>query len=193
MVSSFDAFSRYQRNEGDAGGRQGAWPWEHQALTRARFSAGDANIGELFEAERRHVLMLPRDAHQLRIDVLQMRSRMLDGHPNPTQLFDVKHDRGGMVDVEFIVQYLVLLHARQYQELLQNAGNIALLQMAGDLGLIDASLARQVADAYRVFRRIQHRLRLNGAERARIASTEVEHEIAAVKRLWSTVFDSSAE
>ncbi len=184
MVSPFDAFSRYQRNEG--GGR-GAWPWEHQALTRARFSAGDAAIGERFEAERCHVLMLPRDGDKLRADVLAMRARMLEGHPNPTALFDVKHDRGGMVDVEFIVQFLVLAHAHEHSELVRNAGNIALLQMAGQLQLIDESLARDVADAYRTFRSIQHRLRLNGAQRARVAREEVEREAAGVKRLWNSV------
>jgi glutamate-ammonia-ligase adenylyltransferase len=186
MVSPFDAFSRYQRNEGE--GSHGAWPWEHQALTRARFSAGDAEIGERFEAQRQHVLVMPRDGDQLRRDVLQMRERMLEGHPNPTTLFDVKHDRGGMVDIEFIVQYLVLRYARKHAELLRNAGNIALLQMAGEFGLIDASLAREVADAYRDFRRIQHRLRLNGAERARLPREEVAQRAAAVMRLWSAVF-----
>ena len=104
IVSSFDAFSRYQRNEDG----HGAWPWEHQALTRARYSAGDLEIGERFEAERRLILMQRRDAQKLCTDVLEMRERMLDGHPNPSALFDVKHDRGGMVDVEFIVQFLVL-------------------------------------------------------------------------------------
>ena len=184
MVSSFDAFARYQRNEDG----HGAWPWEHQALTRARYSAGDVHIGERFEAERRRILMQRRDTHQLCTDVLEMRARMLDGHPNPTALFDVKHDRGGMVDVEFIVQFLVLAHAHQHAELVRNAGNIALLQMAGQLQLIDASLAGDVADAYRAFRSIQHRLRLNGAERARVAHQEVEREAAAVTRLWNSVF-----
>ena len=190
MVSSFDAFSRYQRKEGEGG--HGAWPWEHQALTRARFSAGDAAIGARFEAEREHVLMQSRDGDKLRTDVLAMRVRMLEGHPNTSALFDVKHDRGGMIDIEFIVQYLVLLNARQHRVLLRNAGNIALLRMAGELGLIDHPLALEVADAYRTFRHIQHRLRLNGAERSRLPPQEVEREIAAVKRLWSSVFDSTA-
>lgn len=188
MVSPFDAFSRYQRNEGEGEGRRGAWPWEHQALTRARFSAGDPAIGERFEQERRHVLMLQRDGDQLRTDVLAMRARMLEGHPNPSALFDVKHDRGGMVDIEFIVQYLVLRYARQHHELLRNAGNIALLQIAGELRLIETGLASEVASAYRTFRSIQHRLRLNGAERARVDRAEVEREIAAVTRLWDSVF-----
>ena len=132
--------------------------------------------------------MQRRDKQKLCADVLQMRARMLDGHPNPTVLFDVKHDRGGMVDVEFIVQFLVLAHAHEHAGLVRNVGNIALLQMAGQLQLIDVSLAREVADAYRTFRSIQHRLRLNGAERARVPHEEVEREAAAVTRLWNSVF-----
>jgi len=184
LVSPFDAFARYQRNEDGLG----AWPWEHQALTRARYSAGDLEIGERFEAERTRILMQRRDTQKLCTDVLQMRARMLDGHPNPTGLFDVKHDRGGMVDVEFIVQFLVLANAHEHADLVRNVGNIALLHMAGQLQLIDTSLAREVADAYRTFRSIQHRLRLNGAERARVAHQEVEREAAAVTRLWNSVF-----
>ena len=187
IVSSFAAFSRYQRNEDG----HGAWPWEHQALTRARYSAGDSEIGERFEAERHLILMQRRDVQKLCTDVLEMRERMLEGHPNTTALFDVKHDRGGMVDVEFIVQFLVLAHAHEHPELVRNAGNIALLQMAGDLKLIDAVLAREAADAYRTFRSIQHRLRLNGAERARVAHAEVEREAAVVSRLWASVFTPS--
>lgn len=189
MVSSFEAFARYQRNEDG----HGAWPWEHQALTRARYSAGDSAIGERFEAERRRILMQLRDTRRLCTDVLEMRARMLDGHPNPTALFDVKHDRGGMVDVEFIVQFLVLAHAHEHSELVRNAGNIALLHIAGRLQMIDASLASEVADAYRTLRSIQHRLRLNGAERARVAPQEVEREAAAVTRLWNSVFTPPPE
>ena len=184
IVSSFASFSRYQRNEDG----HGAWPWEHQALTRARYSAGEPEVGERFEAERRLVLMQRRDVPRLCTDVLEMRKRMLDGHPNPSELFDVKHDRGGMVDVEFIVQFLVLAYAHEHAELVRNAGNIALLQIAADLTLIDAALAREVADAYRTFRSIQHRLRLNGAQRARVARAEVEREAEVVTQLWTSVF-----
>ncbi len=185
MVSSFDAFSRYQRNDDGLG----AWVWETQALTRARYSCGDRALGERFEDERARILARVRDLAALRKEVLAMRQKMLDGHPNPSPEFDLKHDRGGMVDIEFIVQYLVLAHAHERPQLLRNAGNIALLQMAGAMGLVDASLAHQVADAYRAFRALQHRLRLNGAERARVAPDEVVHEVDAVRRLWHRVFD----
>ncbi len=188
IVSSFEAFARYQRNEDG----HGAWPWEHQALTRARYSAGDATIGDRFEAERRSMLMQRRDTRKLRADVLEMRKRMFDGHPNPTDLFDVKHDRGGMVDVEFIVQFLVLAHAHVQPDLVRNAGNIALLQIAGQMRLIDAALAGQVAVAYRMFRSIQHRLRLNAAGPARVVRVEVEREAASVSRLWDSVFTATS-
>jgi glutamate-ammonia-ligase adenylyltransferase len=116
-----------------------------------------------------------------------MRARMHEGHPNPSKLFDLKHDRGGMVDIEFIVQFLVLAHAHRHPDLVRNLGNIALLLMAGQLGLVDAALAAEVSNAYRTFRRIQHRLRLNGAERARVPPAEVEREAEAVQRLWNAV------
>jgi glutamate-ammonia-ligase adenylyltransferase len=166
----------------------GAWVWEHQALTRARHCAGDFELGHRFEAERVHVLTQVRDLAKLKSEVLAMRQKMLDGHPNTSALFDLKHDRGGMVDIEFIVQYLVLAHAHRHGDLVRNLGNIALLQMAAGMRLIDMTLAREVADAYRAFRALQHRLRLNGAERARVEPAEVEAQAAAVRRLWMDVF-----
>ena len=131
MVSSIEAFRRYQR--------ESAWVWEHQALTRARFCAGDAALGAAFEAERRAILKMKRDEAKLRQEVLAMRQKLLDGHPNRGELFDLKHDRGGMIDIEFMVQYLVLAHAHRRPELVANTGNIALLKLAAELGLIPAA------------------------------------------------------
>ena len=133
LVSSMSAFKRYQL--------ESAWLWEHQALTRARFCAGDAAIGAVFDALRRDLLQASRDPAKLAAEVLTMRQKMLDAHPNRSDLFDLKHDRGGMVDIEFIVQYLVLAHSRAHYELTGNLGNIALLHMAGALGLVPAGLA----------------------------------------------------
>ena len=126
LVSGFDAFEEYQRTK--------AWTFEHQALTRARFVAGEADIGKRFEALRIEILRMPRDPAQLREEVTTMRSKMLEGHPNPSGLFDIKHDRGGIVDVEFVVQYLVLGYAHRYAELTGNIGNLALLKLAGAAG-----------------------------------------------------------
>jgi len=179
LVSSLDAFRQYQRAQ--------AWPWEHQALTRARFVTGDAAIGAAFEAERTLILRLPRDGVALRAEVIGMRRKMQAAHPNPTRLFDVKHDHGGMVDIEFSVQYLVLAHAHEHAALCRNAGNIALLQLAADLGLVDAAIAVQAADAYREFRRVQHELRLQGAREARTDPAAHAPRRAAVATLWKAV------
>lgn len=167
---------------------ESAWVWEHQALTRARWVAGDATIGGRFEAIRRAVLSLPRDPNRLRDDVAAMRAKMHAGHPNRSQLFDLKHDSGGMVDLEFIVQYLVLAFGPTLPQLLDNAGNIALLERAGAAGLIDPSVAHRCADAYRNFRRRQHQLRLDVAD-LRIEPSSVADDIDAVKTLWREVFD----
>lgn len=158
LVSSVEAFMEYQQNQ--------AWVWEHQALTRARFVTGDRGIGEQFERIRKQILCRRRVLPDLRHDILVMRQKMQEAHPNATRLFDIKHDRGGIIDVEFIVQYLVLGYAADYPELTGNIGNIALLKLAGELGLVSSRRAGAVSDIYREFRRIQHRLRLSGTQDA---------------------------
>lgn len=95
-----------------------------------------------------------------------------------------------MIDIEFIVQYLVLRHAAQYGQLTANAGNIALLRMAGELGLIDAALGLAVGDAYRAMRRLQHQLRLQGQDNARIDPAQVAAHSAQVVTLWRAMFDA---
>lgn len=185
VVSSLEMFKRYQRNEDGTG----AWPWEHQALTRARFCAGDRDIGQAFEEERKALLCLERDKQKVLSDVSEMRQKMLEGHPNPTELFDVKHDRGGMVDVEFAVQAMVLAYSHEHPELVNNFGNILLLEMAGRLGLIDYELAERCVVAYRDYRFIQRQLRLAyGAGPVRINAESVKDHISAVKTLWQSVF-----
>ncbi len=185
MVSSFTAFRKYQR--------ENAWTWEHQALTRARFVAGDAHLGAAFEAEREAILRLDRDPRKLADDVAEMRRRMAAGHPNRTALFDLKHDPGGMVDIEFTVQYLVLAHANRHPELTRNAGNIALLGICAQLGLLPPDLAHRAADAYRDYRRLQHQIRLTGAPHARVEPASQAPRQIAVAALWRHVFGSAWE
>jgi glutamate-ammonia-ligase adenylyltransferase len=180
LVTSIEAFREYQERS--------AWVWEHQALTRARYCAGDAQVGTAFEALRTAILERPRDAFELAREVIRMRSRMHEAHPNRSGLFDVKHDRGGMIDVEFVVQYLVLAHAHRHRDLTHNLGNIALLGMAAGHGLVAADLARECQDAYREFRRLQHALRLNGAQFARVPPERVTAQVRAVRALWARVF-----
>jgi len=179
MVSSMAAFAQYQQ--------QSAWVWEHQALTRARFVAGDAAIGAAFERFRRDIICRERDRAALRQEVLKMRQKMHDAHQNTSGLFDLKHDAGGIIDVEFLVQYLVLAYAHQHPQLADNIGNLALLIRAGELGLIAPDAAQRVSNTYRELRRQQHRLRMQGMDKARMALEELPADIKAVKDLWQAV------
>ena len=183
LVSSLAAFREYQS--------QHAWTWEHQALTRARFVCGDATIGAAFESLRRELLCKPRDLDKLRSEVIAMREKMHTGHPNPSKLFDLKHDRGGIVDVEFCVQYLVLAYAHAHTELADNVGNIALLKRAAELNVIADSIALPAADAYRELRREQHRIKLAGAELGRVPAEKMAESVSAVRALWSTIFQNT--
>jgi glutamate-ammonia-ligase adenylyltransferase len=169
---------------------ESAWVWEHQALTRARFCAGDADIGRQFEAIRIEVLRKERDLAALRREVLEMRERMAAAHANRSDLFDLKHDRGGLIDVEFIVQFLVLGHAHRHAELTGNVGNLALLKLAAGLGLVPAELSDRARNAYRAYRTLQHGLRLNDARYARVERAAVAQKIESVRELWRRVFGS---
>ena len=190
IASNMEMFRRYQRNLDG----HGAWPWEHQALTRARFCAGDPEVGAQFEEERRYILTLPRDCAKTAQDVIEMRGKMLEGHPNRTELFDVKHDRGGMVDLEFIVQYLVLAYSSKHPELVNNFGTTLLTEMAASLGLIDKELARKAVQAYRHYRNIQREIRLSRGEtvKARVEPELVQDDFPAVLELWRQVFGTDA-
>ena len=185
-VCPFDMFCRYQENKDG----NGAWVWEHQALTRARFVAGDADLGRRFELEREKILSMPRDEATLREEILKMRAKMLEGHPNRTKFFDIKHDRGGMVDVEFVVQFLVLAHSAQDRSLINNFGNILLLEMSARSGFVDEGIAKDAVKAYRRYRALQHEIRLNAGEGApaRVPVDLVSWERSAVERLWCSVF-----
>ncbi|MGE5471534.1 MAG: bifunctional [glutamate--ammonia ligase]-adenylyl-L-tyrosine phosphorylase/[glutamate--ammonia-ligase] adenylyltransferase [Bacteroidota bacterium] len=181
LAVSVDSFRDYQLKH--------AWVWEHQALTRARFVAGDPAVGARFEAIRNEILCQPRDLATLRDEVVAMRRKMLEAHAsNSEQEFDLKQDPGGIIDVEFIVQYLVLGHASEHRQLTGNLGNIALLGMAAGLGLIPANEAAAVGNAYREYRRLQHAKRLSATPRAHVEREAVARHIAAVDALWRSVF-----
>lgn len=181
LAVSVDAFRDYQLKN--------AWVWEHQALTRARFCAGDPAVGARFEAMRCEILGQPRELGKLKAEVVAMRQKMYDAHAlNSDSEFALKHDRGGIVDVEFIVQYLILGYAHLHPSLTGNLGNIALLRMAGELGLIDPQQAIAAGNAYREYRRLQHAKRLSATPQAPIPREGVEAHIAAVNRLWAAVF-----
>ena len=184
LVSSVQAFAEYQTTH--------AWLWEHQALTRARFCAGDVRIGAAFETIRVEVLRRERELPPLRQAVIAMRDKMRQGHPIPVELFDIKHGDGGLIDIEFMVQYLVLGYTHHHAELIANVGNIALLARCGSLGIIEPELARQVADAYRELRRLQHRAWLDEQSEARVAPERVVSYVEPVRQLWQRLLGNPA-
>ncbi|MDO9025335.1 MAG: bifunctional [glutamate--ammonia ligase]-adenylyl-L-tyrosine phosphorylase/[glutamate--ammonia-ligase] adenylyltransferase [Zwartia sp.] len=179
LAVSVEAFQTYQLEK--------AWPWEHQAITRARFAAGDPSVGLRFEHIREAVLKLDREPVTFAQEVRDMRKKMTAGHPNTSKDFDIKHDPGGMVDLEFVTQYLVLTQASRHASLIGNLGNIALLRLSGEAGLIHADLAARAGNAYRNLRRAQHQLRLQGADKARVPQDQLVPDRQAVRELWETV------
>ena len=183
LVTSINSFERYQVGRGS----NTAWTWEHQALTRARFCAGSAALGARFDAVRRQVLAAPRDAAALQQEVTGMRDKVRAARPVKDGRYDVKHSPGGMMDAEFVVQTLVLTEAAQHPELLDNAGNIALLQRAERAGLLPPGVGEAAANAYRELRRAQHTARLDERP-TQFDPDSLAQERAAVLALWQAVF-----
>ena len=183
LVTSMESYERYQTGRGS----NTAWTWEHQALTRARFAAGPAALAARFEATRRAVLTAERDKASLLAEVASMREKVRQARPVPADLFDVKHSPGGMMDVEFAVQALVLAQGRTHPALLDNAGNIALLQRAESQGLLPAGVGTAAADAYRELRRAQHTARLD-EKPTQVAPESMAPQREAVLALWRVVF-----
>ncbi len=190
LVTSFDAYANYQQQRGS----NTAWTWEHQAMTRARFCLGEDALRQRFDAVRKAVIAAPRDAQALKVEIAAMRERVRTAHPvrshsgpDMGEKFDVKHSPGAMIDVEFVMQYLVLAHSAQYPALLDNAGNIALLERAETLGLLPAGVGHAAASAYRELRHVQHRARLN-EEPTQVCLPELQAQREAGLALWQAVF-----
>ncbi|MGQ0441921.1 MAG: bifunctional [glutamate--ammonia ligase]-adenylyl-L-tyrosine phosphorylase/[glutamate--ammonia-ligase] adenylyltransferase, partial [Methylophilaceae bacterium] len=184
LVSSVEAFKEYQLNK--------AWVWEYQAITRARFVAGDSKIGKAFEQVRIEVLTQARDTEKLKTEVLNMREKMRTSQSiaskNDTAMFELKNGVGGIVDVEFLVQFLVLRHAKKYPQLAENIGNIALLKLLASLNLTAVDAAEKVAVAYREYRKMQHALKLQGVTHTRVEAALIKPHIVSVTALWGETF-----
>jgi len=183
LITSMDSYANYQQQRGS----NAAWTWEHQAMTRARCVLGDADLLARFDAVRETVISTARDEAALRAEIMDMRAKLSKSRPVKSGQFDVKHSQGGMVDIEFAVQFLILAHSAQHPELRANVGNIALLQRAQVCGLLPAPVGDNAALAYRTLRQIQHRARLN-EEPTQLALEQVQWERNAGLALWAAVF-----
>jgi len=180
LVSSLTAFDLYQR--------QDAWTWEHQALLRSRAVAGDSGVKAAFEQLRVRTLTSYVRLEQLATEVTEMRQRMRNELSRGTaELLDVKQDPGGITDIEFLVQYLVLREANRYPDLVRWSDNIRQLEALAAHAILAPADAEQLADAYRTYRQRLHHLNLAGApgllpraETAALAATVIRH--------WQAVF-----
>ncbi|GAB2874322.1 bifunctional [glutamate--ammonia ligase]-adenylyl-L-tyrosine phosphorylase/[glutamate--ammonia-ligase] adenylyltransferase [Microbulbifer echini] len=153
LVTSMTAFEKYQR--------ESAWTWEHQALVRARPVAGSGPLCEDFQALRLRLLCEPRNEGKLREEVIAMRNKMrthLD--KSNDQNFDLKHGPGGIVDIEFLVQYAALAWAQTAPSIVRYTDNIRILESLNDAGLMPAKQVGHLIDAYKAYRSEGHRLAL---------------------------------
>ena len=183
LITSFESYANYQQQRGS----NTAWTWEHQAMTRARCVLGDAALRARFDAVRLAVITAPRDKDSLRTEIAAMRERMALAHPVKAGQFDIKQSHGGMIDAEFVMQFLVLSESGSHPELLANAGNIALLERAQALGLLPDGVGLAAASAYRTMRQVQHKARLNEAP-PHVPMDNLQAERNAILTLWQTVF-----
>ncbi|NWD47500.1 bifunctional [glutamate--ammonia ligase]-adenylyl-L-tyrosine phosphorylase/[glutamate--ammonia-ligase] adenylyltransferase [Pseudomonas gingeri] len=189
LVSSLGAFERYQQNE--------AWTWEHQALIRARVLVGCKDVGGAFEKVRAAVLGRERDLPTLRQEVSEMRAKMRDNLGSKatvagtaanafdaTAPFDLKQDAGGIVDIEFMVQYATLAWSKEHPALLRYTDNIRILEGLEQAGLIPATDAALLREAYKAYRSAAHRQALQ-KEAGVIGGDQFVVERRDVMRIWA--------
>ena len=179
LVSPLEAFERYQKED--------AWTWEHQALLRARFVAGDPQVGARFQQVRREVLGRERDPEKLRAEVCEMREKMRAAmDKSSSRGFDLKQGVGGIADIEFMVQYLVLRWAFKHPDLLKWTDNIRLMETLTAHRLLEEGTAERLSDAYRNLRAVFHRNAL-GDLPGLIGEDELLDERRLVRQQWQAV------
>ena len=153
LVSSFDAFEKYQLEQ--------AWLWEHQALSKARCCYGDEALTKRFNEIRNKVLTKSRRIKELKDEIFKMRQKMYSQHNAKEKSFDLKNDKGGLVDIEFLVQFFVLMYSTKYPNLLSNTGNLALINALEGYKLIESKESILLKRAYLLYRQEIHKLALN--------------------------------
>ena len=180
LATSLPAFQCYQQEH--------AWTWEHQALVRARAVCGDPAVIAAFNDIRRSILCQPRDPVQLAREVVAMREKMMHNvGGDEEQQFDIKLEQGGIVDIEFMVQYWVLRRAHEMPALVARTDNIGLLEMLSEAGHVPAWMASTLINAYTRYLSAAYRLKLlqEGSVLGRSVLGDIPYEVAAI---WNQVF-----
>ena len=176
LVSHVEAYAKYLREE--------AWTWEHQALIRARIICGNEAMRRRFDLIRREVLAQPRDHGRLQAEIAEMREKLRqEQNPKDNDIFDLKQGRGGIVDIEFLVQYLILARSHQFPALTEWTDNVRLLVSLIDSGLLEPETAYFLREAYLIFRAAAHRLSLQN-QPARVAAARFQTPRRRVESYW---------
>jgi glutamate-ammonia-ligase adenylyltransferase len=182
LVSHIEGFRDYQTNK--------AWTWEHQALIKARPISGDINMAKRFEQIRNEVIARPRIKAKLTKDIIDMRERMRKELSNPDpKLFDLKQDTGGIVDIEFLVQYLVLLRSCEYKELLKWTDIVRLLETLKETGIISDQIAHILKFAYLTYRSSVHQFSLQ-EKPAKAPEAKFRGMRESVGQIWKDIMES---
>ena len=184
LVSTLTAFEKYQLND--------AWTWEHQALARARGIAGCGDTLKGFEAIRDSILCQSRDRQALRKDVIAMREKMRSALGSSAksgqapEVFHVKHDNGGIIDIEFMVQYLVLAYSSEFPELTQYSDNIRQMEELGRVGVIPVEDVQELRESYITLRSTIHRRALQNLN-SQVPEDAFRDERACIQAMWNRV------
>lgn len=182
LVSTLHAFEKYQRDD--------AWTWEHQALARARGVAGCAETLEGFESIRHNILCQPRDRDKLRQDVVEMREKMRASLGTPesrqAEVFHIKHDTGGIIDIEFIVQYLMLAWCSEHPELTQWSDNIRQMEELGRAGVMAVEDAEKLRETFIALRSTIHRRALQNLN-SQVEGNAFPEERDYIRAMWKKV------
>ena len=181
LVPGVEGFASYQQKN--------AWTWEHQALVRARFAAGDAAVAARVEQIRREVLCKQRDESELAREVVKMRRRMSENllPVNDEKLFHLKQGSGGIVDIEFMVQYAVLAWAHSHPELVRWSDNVRILEVLGKESLLSIDEARALTQAYLDYRGAAHQLALQQAPGV-VNADQFSQPRQQVQQQWQALF-----
>jgi glutamate-ammonia-ligase adenylyltransferase len=184
LVSSLGAFDKYQQSH--------AWTWEHQALVRARVIAGDTDLAAEFAQVRENRLQQKRDKQILATEVQEMREKMRKhlGQIGKDGKFPLKQGRGGIVDIEFMVQFAVLAWSCEFHQLTHWTDTIRILEVLAQVGLITEQKSQQLIEAYKLYRSAGHRLQLQN-QRAEVPATDFVECREMVTGQWHTLFDNS--
>jgi glutamate-ammonia-ligase adenylyltransferase len=183
LAINLESFNHYQQTQ--------AWTWEHQALVRARLILGQDELVARFAQIRKNILCQPRDAAVLKDDVIKMREKMRKHlAKGNSENFDLKQDHGGMADIEFITQYLVLKHACEFEPLTVFSDNVRVLSDAASIGCITEEQKSQLIQAYIDYRSRYHVLSLNQQGRL-VSRAPFQQDINNVMQIWNTIFELS--